>query len=353
MSTAEVLLPCTDLDATIDFFTGHLGFRLDTISPADDPRTAVVEGYGLRLRFERGATGDPGVVVLHPDGPSALAVSSGDLMAPNGTRVLVRPQHTSVTLPPLEPRLVVSRRTGDDAWLVGRAGMRYRDLLPGRLGGRVIASHIHIPVGGPVPDYVHYHRIHFQLICCRRGWVRVVYEDQGPPFVLQAGDCVLQPPGIRHRVLESSDDLEVIEVGCPAEHDTLADHDLALPTGALRPEREFGGQRFVHHVAADATWAPWRHAGFAFRDTGIGEASRGAGSVVVIRPEHPGAAATYDHDGEVRVLVVLEGALDALLVTGTERLSAGDALTVPAGTPCTLTSCTADLELLEVAIPAA
>ena len=91
---------------------------------------------------------------------------------------------------------------------------------PGRLGGRFIASHITIPAGGPVPDYVHYHDVRYQSIHCVRGWVRVVYEDQGPPFVLEAGDCVLQPPGIRHRVLESSPGLEVVEVGSPAAHPT-------------------------------------------------------------------------------------------------------------------------------------
>ncbi len=60
---------------------------------------------------------------------------------------------------------------------------------------------------GPVPDYVH-----FQMIYCYKGWVRVVYEDQGEPFVMNAGDCVLQPPEIRHRVLECSVDLGVVQI---------------------------------------------------------------------------------------------------------------------------------------------
>src|SRR6185295_6532342 len=105
-----------------------------------------------------------------------------------------------------------------------------------------------------VPDYVHYHRVRFQMIYCAKGWVKVVYEDQGPPFVLEEGDCVLQPPGIRHRVLESSPGLEVVERGSPAEHETLVDHELALPTGSVLAEREFGGQSFVRHVAARAAW---------------------------------------------------------------------------------------------------
>ena len=72
--------------------------------------------------------------------------------------------------------------------------MLYRDLIPGRLGGRYIASHITIPKGGPVSDWVHYHRIALQLIYVRRGWVRVVYQDGGEPFVMREGDLVIQPP---------------------------------------------------------------------------------------------------------------------------------------------------------------
>jgi quercetin dioxygenase-like cupin family protein len=73
--------------------------------------------------------------------------------------------------------------------------------VPDRLGGAVIASHIRIPDGGPVPDMVHFHKVGFQLIFCINGWVDVVYEDQGGPIRLRAGDCFIQPPEIRHRVL--------------------------------------------------------------------------------------------------------------------------------------------------------
>ena len=39
------------------------------------------------------------------------------------------------------------------------AGMRYRDILLNRLGGVLIASHIHILNAGLVPNYVCYHRV--------------------------------------------------------------------------------------------------------------------------------------------------------------------------------------------------
>jgi mannose-6-phosphate isomerase-like protein (cupin superfamily) len=135
------------------------------------------------------------------------------------------------------------------AFHAGRAGMQYRDLIPDRLGGWLIASHIRIPDGGPVPDYVHHHAIAVQIIYVRAGWVRVVYEDQGEPFVMQAGDCVVQPPGIRHRVLEASVGLEVIELASPAAHATFADRALGLPNGTRA--RTYSDQRFHWHRASE------------------------------------------------------------------------------------------------------
>ena len=149
-----------------------------------------------------------------------------------------------------------------ESWVIGRAGMHYRDLLPDRLGGAIIASHIRIAEAGPVADMVHFHTVGFQLIFCHRGWVRLVYEDQGPPFVLGAGDCVIQPPEIRHRVLEASAGVEVIEIGVPAEHLTSVDHEMELPTPHFRPDRDFQGTKFVLHREAEATWEPWRIPGF-------------------------------------------------------------------------------------------
>ena len=227
--------------------------------------------------------------------------------------------------------------------------MLYRDLIPDRQGGRFIASHIRIPEGGPVPDYVHHHGIYFQLIYCYRGWVRVVYEDQGPPFVLHPGDCVLQPPHIRHRVIESSAGLEVVEVSSPAAHDTFADHELTLPTPPR--ERDYTGQRFVHHRAAEAAWQPWRH-GFAARDLGIAAATGGIASAHVARPQpHPASRATLRHGGELRFLFVLAGSF-TLDCDGGHRLASGDAAVVPAGLDHALVDPSADLELLEIDLPA-
>jgi quercetin dioxygenase-like cupin family protein len=348
---AEVVLPCDDLAATIAFFRERLGFVLETIMPADDPSTATLSAHGLRVRFVRGGSGDAGLLQLIVDDPTQF---DGIELAPNGTRIEFASAQPPMVVPPLVAQLEISRAGEPSTWVVGRAGMRYRDLLPARQGGRFVASHISIPDGGPVADDVHHHAIRFQLIHCVHGWVRVVYEDQGPPFVLEPGDCVLQPPDIRHRVLESSPAMEVVEISCPAAHVTAFDRDLELPTPTVRPDRDFGGQRFVLHRAAGAAWAPWRLDGYDARDTGIAAATDNLGGVRVVRPAigpEPPVTVTR-HDAELVFWFVLAGSVTVRLGDRHERFRRGDAVAIPAGLPHALEDPTPDFELLDVTLPA-
>ena len=351
---AQVVLPCGELEETLAFFTDRLGFRVDAIYPADYPSVAVVSGYGLRVELRRGAEGAPGVLRLLVDSPADFAGGVSELLAPNGTRIEIADADPPLVVPAVVPSFVLSENGDRAEWGTGRAGMRYRDLVPDRQGGSFIASHIQIPGGGPVPDYVHFHKVRFQMIYCYKGWVRVVYEDQGPPFVMQAGDCVLQPPRIRHRVLESSPGLEVIEIGCPANHETFADPDLALPTSPLRPDRDFSGQRFVRHVAAEATWQPFRLEGFECRDIGIAAATNGLAGVRVARLRGAPPKKRYRHDADFLFTFVLSGSL-TLDVDGRGARPAtdGTAFVLPPGNLYAFSDCSSDLELLEVALPAA
>jgi len=350
---AEVVLPCADLDETLSFFTDRLGFRVVTVLPADDPSVVVITGYGLRIRLQRGGGGAPGVLRLLCHDPAAIAGGASELVAPNGTRIELAPWDPPLVLPPLRPSFVLTGHGDGSPWRMGRAGMRYRDLIPDRQGGRFIASHIVIPEGGPVPDYVHFHRVRFQMIYCYRGWVRVVYEDQGPPFVMKAGDCVLQPPRIRHRVLESSPGLEVIEIGCPADHETHADPELELPTKSVRPDRDFEGQRFVRHEVADASWGPGRIDGFESRDLGIRAATSGLAGASVARWRGAAEPRLCHHDAELLFTFVLRGAA-RLRCEGRDPdpVGAGDSFVIPAGRSHGLSECSEELELLEVALPA-
>ena len=347
LGPAEMQVPCEVLAPTLAFFLG-LGFRVEAIFPAEAPHTATLSGHGLRLRLAPGA-GDPGTIRLACARPQGAPERI--LIAPNGTRVALIDPDSPMVLPPMRPEFVLTRREESPSPSVGRAGMIYRDLIPSRLGGRYIASHIALPEGGPVADWTHFHKVRFQIIFCRRGWARLVYEDQGPAFVMAAGDCVLQPPRIRHRVLENSPGFEVVEIGCPALHETLADHAMDLPTGEARKERMFSGQTFLHHVAADTPFAPYGHTGLQRRDTGLARASQDAVDAFVLRPDAKDALAPQTNDHEFLFGFMLEGTA-VLEGQGLHPLGPADAFVIPEGHDWGLSACSPDTRLLVVTAPA-
>ncbi len=346
---AEVCLSTTDLRADLGFFGGTLGMRLDMIYPADDPSVAVYSGHGLRVRLDQAVGVNPGLRILTDD--PAFADGATELTSPGGTQVQVRPLNPPLELPKTDHAFVVRRLADQAPWVIGRAGMQYRDLIPSRLGGSIIASHIRIPDGGPVPDMVHFHKVGFQLIFCYRGWVDVVYEDQGPPIRLKAGDCFIQPPEIRHRVLEASDGIEVIEIGVPAEHITEIDHEMDLPTPHLRPDREWQGQKFVFNEGATATWHSAHLPGFIARDTTIATNTKGVAGVNVIRTGE-GAPVWASHDADIHFTFVMEGSM-TLEGEGKDpfALAPGDAFVIPPGMRTRYSDPSDDLELLEVTLP--
>lgn len=353
-SRLQMTTYCADLTAELQFWSGVLGLQLREIHPADDPRTAVVEGHGLRLRLrqEQGPAG-PALELLSDDSRWDAWRESG-LTSPGGTYVRILPTQPALEVPEAVQATVLTRADGLVHWQVGRAGMRYRDLLPQRHGGAFIASHIRIVDGGPVPDYVHHHAIRFQLIFCRQGWVRVVYEGQGEPFVMAPGDCVLQPPHIRHRVLESSAGAEVVEIASPASHLTQTDPEMTLPSATQLPaDHLFGAQRFVRHRGDGAAWKAWRLPGFEAQDVGIADATCGLAGVRVLRPTPDGGGSRRQwHDTELCLYYVLQGSLVVRLDAQPSRLVEDDCLTVAAGQAYEFAQASADLRLLEVTLPA-
>ncbi|HEY1416604.1 MAG TPA: cupin domain-containing protein, partial [Myxococcaceae bacterium] len=199
---AAVRFPVESLDAAIEFLE-RFGFRLDEIAPADDPSVALLSGHGLLLELKRSRAAAVELLV-----PARAAPAPGRHVGPGGLVVDVAGSGTPVI--PGSTETFVHTRLADTPFHEGRAGLLYRDLLPSRLGGRWVASHIRVARGGPVKDRVHHHAVRLQLLYCLSGESELVYEDQGPPFAFRAGDLVLQPPGLRHRVLAASEGFEVV-----------------------------------------------------------------------------------------------------------------------------------------------
>ncbi len=114
----------------------------------------------------------------------------------------------------------------EDAGL--RAQFEYRDLgIGAATDGRY---HAHIirakSADGPKIGLHRHGEIDFQLVYILKGWMRFWYEGRGETLAA-AGTCILQPPGIRHDVLEWSEDLELLEVTSPRDFTTEALEEAA------------------------------------------------------------------------------------------------------------------------------
>jgi mannose-6-phosphate isomerase-like protein (cupin superfamily) len=129
------------------------------------------------------------------------------------------------TAQPLDPGFPKGRFDIAEAkeadWQVGlRPHFAYRDLgIAAATQGKVLAQVIRArrPCEGPGDE--HTHSLDFQMVYVLRGRMRTYFEGVGER-TLEAGDCMYQEPGIKHRVLDYSDDLEVLEITIPAEFET-------------------------------------------------------------------------------------------------------------------------------------
>jgi hypothetical protein len=146
-------------------------------------------------------------------------------------------------------------------------------------------------------------------------------------------------------VLESSTGLEVVEISCPALHETLADHEMALPNPHLDLGRSFGGQRFLRHVAEDTPWTPLH--GMGAQETAIGQATGGLADARTLRPGSSAVAEFPPHDGELLFGFILDGNA-SLRIGDAYRLAPADAFVIPPGERWSLSDASDDLRLLQI-----
>jgi quercetin dioxygenase-like cupin family protein len=66
---------------------------------------------------------------------------------------------------------------------------------------------------------LHLHDVDFQMIYVLKGSITSEFEGHGS-HTFKAGSSWIQPPRIKHKVLDYSDDCEVLEIVLPADFDT-------------------------------------------------------------------------------------------------------------------------------------
>lgn len=104
-----------------------------------------------------------------------------------------------------------------------RSYAKYRDLGIAAATKGLAQAHVirMIPPCDPaVVSKRHYHDVEFQMIYVLKGWIKGEYDGAGV-VTMREGSCWLQPPKIKHTVLDYSDDCELLEIILPADFETV------------------------------------------------------------------------------------------------------------------------------------
>jgi mannose-6-phosphate isomerase-like protein (cupin superfamily) len=126
------------------------------------------------------------------------------------------------TKKPLKQIFVASHLNESDFQEGLRGYAKYRDLGIAEASNGLARAHVIRMVPPCIPAEVskrHLHDVEFQMIYVLKGWMKGEYD--GKVMTMREGTCWLQPPRIKHTVLDYSDDCELLEVILPADFDTV------------------------------------------------------------------------------------------------------------------------------------
>ena len=139
---------------------------------------------------------------------------------PRGRRV---PRARAARKARLKQSFVVSHHREEDFEAGLRRYAKYRDLGINKATNGMVRAHVIRFVPPCRPEEVskrHFHDVDFQMVYVLKGWMKTEFEGQGA-MVMQAGSSWIQPPRIEHKVLDYSDDCEVLEIILPADFKTV------------------------------------------------------------------------------------------------------------------------------------
>jgi len=139
---------------------------------------------------------------------------------PRGRRV---PRARAARKARLKQSFVVSHHREEDFEAGLRRYAKYRDLGINKATNGMVRAHVIRFVPPCRPEEVskrHFHDVDFQMVYVLKGWMKTEFEGQGA-MVMQAGSSWIQPPRIKHIVLDYSEDCEVLEIILPADFETV------------------------------------------------------------------------------------------------------------------------------------
>ena len=137
------------------------------------------------------------------------------------TQVKQRPKNRPKNRP--KHKFTVSHHREQDFDQGLRSYAKYRDLGIAPATGGMVQAHVIRFIPPFKPEDVstpHYHDVEFQMIYVLKGWIKSDFEGEGV-HTFNAGSCWIQPPKIKHAVVNYSDDCELLEIVLPADFETV------------------------------------------------------------------------------------------------------------------------------------
>jgi Cupin domain len=142
-------------------------------------------------------------------------------------RLRARPPRVRIAAKPRSGRKQSFVVSHDDAGAFKGGGLRdyveYRDLGVAKATNGLVLAHVLRfckPCDPKVVAKEHLHDVVFQMVYVLDGWIKTELEGQGA-HVMKAGSAWIQPPRIKHKVLDYSDDCRLLEIVMPADFDTV------------------------------------------------------------------------------------------------------------------------------------
>jgi mannose-6-phosphate isomerase-like protein (cupin superfamily) len=131
---------------------------------------------------------------------------------------------TRAALAKRPPQKFVASHLGAHSFVEGlRSYARYRELGIAAATHGLAQAHVvqFIPPCRPEEvSKLHFHDVDFQMVYVLKGWIKSEFAGEGA-HVMREGSCWIQPPKVKHKVLDYSDDCEVLEIILPADFDTV------------------------------------------------------------------------------------------------------------------------------------
>lgn len=124
---------------------------------------------------------------------------------------------------PPPQRVAVSHYNNADFESGLRTYAQYRDLGIVDATHGMVRAHVLRFVEPCDPDVVsklHFHDTQFQMVYVLKGWVKTELEGEGE-VIMRQGSAWTQPPQIRHKINDYSEDAELLEIILPADFETI------------------------------------------------------------------------------------------------------------------------------------